>query len=71
MTLDAHVMHDVDVLRTDDYTDRETGEFISVIHWKLDGKDMVEIWVADDDNGLNAKVRIGVKINEGAKSGAQ
>ena len=36
-----------------------------------DGKDMVEIWVADDNNGLNAKVRIGVKINEGAKSGAQ
>jgi len=61
MTLDAHVMHDVDVLRTDDYTDRETGEFISVVHWKLDGKDMVEIWVADDNNGLNAKVRIGVR----------
>jgi hypothetical protein len=55
-------MHDVDVLRSDDYTDRETGEFISVVHWKLDGEDMVEIWVADDDNGLNAKVRIGVKI---------
>ena len=62
MCLDKHVMHDVDVLRIDDYTDRLSGEFINVVHWKLDGKDMVEIWVADDDNGLNAKVRIGVKI---------